>query len=253
MTKRKIVRSCFCFFLVLVTVLSYFCGCSNFVAESESETITHIEEHTEIPGEEVTSFFNGRYTYTTEHTYGYNFLDDRVIVIIKPEYEDKEYAMEEFSEVGCVELIEHSRVEGSDLKRFTLMLGVKSKPNVLKALNILDKRDDTLVVYAKIREDDQHYRELESCLFYDRVLVCLYPEYEKKEYTAEDFSEVGCVRIDECYRASDDPMKEYRVYFDPPKTLEEYIEKIRILDEREDVYLAHENTFSHVADQVPSD
>lgn len=71
-----------------------------------------------------------------------SFADDRVLVLIKPPYSDKDYSVEDFSDVGCIELEEYDLSEDTEGRLYVLTLDVHSKENVLAVVEKLNERED---------------------------------------------------------------------------------------------------------------
>jgi hypothetical protein len=67
-----------------------------------------------------------------------------VMVSLKPEYNDKVYTPEDFSEVGCIGFASYKQANPPIRykQRITLTLGEHSKQGVLDAIEILEKRED---------------------------------------------------------------------------------------------------------------
>ena len=72
------------------------------------------------------------------------FTEDGIIIIVFPEYNFESYTVDDFSEIGCIEVKELSYdVEAGVLNRFILLtLDEKSKQNVLDCIQVLQQRVD---------------------------------------------------------------------------------------------------------------
>ena len=72
-----------------------------------------------------------------------------------------------------------------------------------------------------------------------RASIELQPSYNFKEYTTEDFSAIGCTKLEEVETlveySANEIYRGFIVYFDAD-TIEETLRKIKILESREDVY-----------------
>ena len=79
------------------------------------------------------------------------------------------------------------------------------------------------------------------------VRVRIQPQYNDKEYTVEDFAEIGCTEVKESeYYGQDGEAHElYRtinVYF-PGESAEDVVAAIRTLEKRDDIYAAEPNSY----------
>lgn len=88
------------------------------------------------------------------------------------------------------------------------------------------------------------------------VRVLIQPQYNGKEYTVEDFAEIGCtaVKESEYYGQEGEAHELYRsisVYF-PGESVEDVLAAIRTLEKREDIYAAEPNSYFST-DSYPND
>lgn len=74
----------------------------------------------------------------------YDFDDQEIIIVVFPEYNLYSYAVEDFFEIGCVDIRDLTvKVTAGKLCRtLSLTLPVKNKQNVLKSIQILQLRGD---------------------------------------------------------------------------------------------------------------
>lgn len=84
----------------------------------------------------------------------------------------------------------------------------------------------------------------------DKVLIKLFPEYEKIEYTVEDFANIGCVSLKD-NTPKGDHIKCYIIQLDK-KSRDNVILQIKELEKREDIYSASP-VYGFVFDLLPSD
>ena len=88
-----------------------------------------------------------------------------------------------------------------------------------------------------------------------RLSVKIQPAYNDKNYTSEDFADVGCVKLED-HSPSGSSHEIYRrfiVYLpESVDTPEEMLAAVRELEERDDIYSAIIH-FSMIIDSVPSD
>ena len=74
-----------------------------------------------------------------------------------------------------------------------------------------------------------------------RIAVRIQPAYNSKNYTAEDFADIGCISIENKSSSGDshEIYKRYLIYLsDDVDTPEEMLAVVRKLEERDDIYLA---------------
>lgn len=89
---------------------------------------------------------------------------------------------------------------------------------------------------------------------FEEIIVMIQPAFNGKEYTPEDFSEIGCIDIYESEYFTGEPHEIYRslVLYIEADSEEEVIAYIRQLEEREDIYHAAP-AYSAKLDSLPND
>lgn len=72
------------------------------------------------------------------------FTEDEVLIIVYPQWKNKQYTPEDFADVGCIAVKKIFSGDRTDVPSdiWTLTLDKKSKQNVLDAIAILITRDD---------------------------------------------------------------------------------------------------------------
>ena len=77
-------------------------------------------------------------------------------------------------------------------------------------------------------------------IYLDRITIKLQPQYNEKEYTIEDFTDVGAISLQHNHIAAQESNEVKRGYviFFPETTYENLINLIRILEARDDIYQA---------------
>ncbi len=82
--------------------------------------------------------------YYTGATIDDNFYADKIIIVIFPEYTLYPYTVEDFAEIGCVELrnLWFDEDDPSEARIISLTLDKNSKQNVLDCIKILEHRAD---------------------------------------------------------------------------------------------------------------
>ena len=82
----------------------------------------------------------------------------------------------------------------------------------------------------------------------DEILITVYPEWNNKAYSIRDFSDIDCISVEELFN-SDNPRKPSRILkIVLEKQSKQYVlDAIRILEEREDIYVAEPNYICNFA------
>ena len=105
--------------------------------------------------------------------------------------------------------------------------------------------------YKKIY--DGHYGDE---IHLDRIVVRLQPPYNTKDYTIEDFADIGALSLRDNGigpEESNEIIRRYTIYV-PETTQENLIKLIKILEAREDIYEARpSSTHTIKLDEVPND
>ncbi len=126
---------------------------------SQNHTNTVNQVQTGPDGVESTSerpSFEKRYC---EVTIDQDFKDDRVYVEMMPYTYPKKYTVEDFAEIGCVEILKEKTVsyrpsgitEKIPRMYYELKIAEPSKENIIKAVHILEKREDVFYVEPAYR------------------------------------------------------------------------------------------------------
>ena len=68
----------------------------------------------------------------------YDFRDNKIYFALFRGYQDTEYTIEDFKEIGCIKI---EKKTNNDLAWFVLTLSVNSKQNVLDMIKILEQQD----------------------------------------------------------------------------------------------------------------
>lgn len=73
-----------------------------------------------------------------------DFTDNDILLVMMPEYNFREYTVNDFSSIGCIEIedLTIEPKEGELCRIFHLTLATHSKQNVLDAIETLEERDD---------------------------------------------------------------------------------------------------------------
>lgn len=90
---------------------------------------------------------------------------------------------------------------------------------------------------------------------FGRITVRIQPAFNDKEYTPEDFSDIGCTSIKESEYSIGEPHEIYRriqLFFDPVNDREEIMVKVKQLEAREDIYSASP-AYAAELDSLPND
>ena len=105
--------------------------------EAASTKDNSIESKTEDSTEEPSKIY-------CNATLDDDFTDNDILVIMTPENNFREYTVEDFSDIGCIQIkdLTIGPTEGRLCRILHLKLEEHSKQNVLDAIKILEQRDD---------------------------------------------------------------------------------------------------------------
>ena len=129
--------------------------------------------------------------------------------------------------------------------------------------NIIDE-NDLASIYSEFHSINAiEYKRLyveegipEDEIHLDRLVVYIQPQYNAKEYTADDFSDIGATDLDTGVieaQESNQQKRRFTVYV-PKTSREELIRLIRILEARDDIYWAKfSSNVPFTLDAVPND
>lgn len=93
--------------------------------------------------------------------------------------------------------------------------------------------------HAQFGKDTREY-STKSQFAIDHVVITVYPFANDVEYTAEDFSEIGCMRVvctSDSVTDNTKPTKRFRLYFEG-RSKRDVLNAIEVLLRRDDVYRA---------------
>ncbi len=82
----------------------------------------------------------------------------------------------------------------------------------------------------------------------NKILVIVYPQWNQKEYTVDDFTQISCIAIEEIFKPkqNESPSRIFELTLDQ-HSKENVLECIRILEQREDVYCAEPDGYMYPA------
>ena len=122
--------------------------------------------------------------------------------------------------------------------------------------------DDFYEIYSEYRTlNADKYKKIYDgyrgdTIWLDRIKVTLQPSYNTKDYTIEDFADIGALSLRDNGigpEESNEIMRRYTIYV-PETTQENLIKLIKILEAREDIYEARpSSTHTIKLDEVPND
>ncbi|MBP3315637.1 MAG: S8 family serine peptidase [Clostridia bacterium] len=122
--------------------------------------------------------------------------------------------------------------------------------------------DDLAIIHSKFKE--LNYEEYKFITEDDprviigtlgRITVMIQPAFNDKEYTPEDFSDIGCTSIKESEYSIGEPHEIYRrmqLFFEPVNDREELMAKVKQLEARKDIYSASP-AYEATLDSLPND
>lgn len=141
MKKMQRITSTIGLILTISILLCFLSGCDLVIHPPEDGTVG---ADMGKPTEKVTEKLQKEYCTATVDE---NFSPNKVIVELFSEYENVDYIVESFADVGCIKLYERWRADDDFIKSFVLTLDKDSKENVLEMIKVLEKRDDVYCAY----------------------------------------------------------------------------------------------------------
>ena len=135
--------------LVLLLLIS---GCADPSAMAGEDVTTPAEATTTVPAT-TTGRPDGLEKQYCNATVEDDFIDNKINIIVFPEYNFVEYTVDDFSEIGCINVYEDTYKppqEGELGRQLQLTLKERSKENVLKAIKLLEQREDIYKAYPSL-------------------------------------------------------------------------------------------------------
>ena len=105
-------------------------------------------------------------------------------------------------------------------------------------------------IYQLVAPPETDFSEV---MDFSRVNINIQPEYNSKEYTAEDFADIGCTEInDHNFKGEPHEIYRYMTLIIDAKNVDDLMKAIRTLEKREDIYSASPS-FYYGTDSYPND
>ncbi len=106
--------------------------------------------------------------------------------------------------------------------------------------------NDLETIHSEFKEiNNRLYKQIYVRPFYEHWIVIpgqiqleIQPQYNDKEYSVEDFEEIGCIRLEEGFLGEPSPNVIYRYFnvYVEAETEEELLNMVKILEKREDIF-----------------
>lgn len=161
-----------------------------------------------------------------------SWMYSSVVVELYHYFDDKEYTVGDFNEIedciGVEEIREGGRNQGYPVRSLRIDLSSDTRSRVLEVVDALMERPDVHTAYLiesvgenipdelreQIKKFGKQYPDLkgpdpgyEENAAYSDIIIVLYPYFNDKEYSLEDFKEIeDCIEVEEHY--SYDPFDE---------------------------------------------
>lgn len=226
-------------------------------SESENGTVHETEPFPEPPTEEPTVEISGEYNAAVERQIQADYCDEFMkSYVTTPEVQ----FLGQFDNAYAVYVLDTTMrgrtgayfVEGYEFRYFAeRQVYLYQDGNFISLQDALANKiittDDLAGIHSKFRELNHEdykilFKEDPNAILenFEEIIVMIQPAFNGKEYTPEDFSEIGCIDIYESEYFTGEPHEIYRslVLYIEADSEEEVIAYIRQLEEREDIYHA---------------
>ena len=145
MKKMKLKLSAISVILIFSMIFGSLMSCDEPADTEPSDTANSITESTELNGvDETTEPLETLEKQHNDYNIDMDFFDNMVVVVTQPYMYDHEYTVEDFSDIGCIEISNVKKYQNSKKQILWLVLDKNSKQNVLDAISILEQRQDVV-------------------------------------------------------------------------------------------------------------
>ena len=233
------------------------------------------KESTEEPTEEVIVQYDAAMEEEIRQAYFDRYIDDEAVKIEN----QKVQFLGQVGNVYCVHVLDttaRGNLGAYDIAGFEFRYLYGRKISIYyneQLFSLSDAYESGIVTKDDIETFNEKFRELNAgnyksiypesnineytidLMIMGRIAVRIQPAYNSKNYTAEDFADIGCISIENKSSSGDshEIYKRYLIYLsDDVDTPEEMLAVVRKLEERDDIYLASIQ-FAGSFDSMPSD